>query len=53
LLAITGAAGGYVYPRFQPVSIAFFDQQHGLFAENDWPHGLRLYVPPGDHYART
>jgi photosystem II stability/assembly factor-like uncharacterized protein len=36
LLSITGAAGGYVYPRFQPVSIAFFDRQHGLLAEDDW-----------------
>lgn len=36
LLAPTGSADGYTYPRFQPVSIAFFDQQHGLVAEDDW-----------------
>jgi hypothetical protein len=36
LLAPTGSADGYTYPRLQPVSIAFFDQQHGLVAEDDW-----------------
>jgi photosystem II stability/assembly factor-like uncharacterized protein len=42
---MTGAADGYSFPRFQPVSIAFFDQQHGLLAEDDWScqkaHGCR------------
>jgi photosystem II stability/assembly factor-like uncharacterized protein len=33
---VAAAAHGYSSPRFQPVSIAFFDQQHGLLAEDDW-----------------
>ena len=45
LLAASDVANGYSYPRFQPVSIAFFDQQHGLVAEDDWTcqkaHGCR------------
>lgn len=36
LLAVSDVANSYSYPRFQPVSIAFFDQQHGLLAEDDW-----------------
>ena len=26
----------YTYPRFQPVSIAFVDAEHGVLAEDDW-----------------
>jgi photosystem II stability/assembly factor-like uncharacterized protein len=29
-------ARAYTYPRFQPVSIAFVDAQHGVLAEDDW-----------------
>lgn len=29
-------ASGYSYPRFQPVSIAFADAEHGVLAEDDW-----------------
>jgi photosystem II stability/assembly factor-like uncharacterized protein len=36
LPAVGGAAGGYRYPRFQPVSIAFIDVRHGVLAEDDW-----------------
>jgi photosystem II stability/assembly factor-like uncharacterized protein len=36
LPAVGGAAGGYRYPRFQPVSIAFIDARHGVLAEDDW-----------------
>ncbi len=36
LPAVGGAADGYRYPRFQPVSIAFFDARHGVLAEDDW-----------------
>lgn len=30
------AARAYSYPRFQPVSIAFTDAEHGVLAEDDW-----------------
>ena len=30
------AAHAYSYPRFQPVSIAFTDAEHGVLAEDDW-----------------
>jgi hypothetical protein len=36
LLVAAAAANGYSYPRFQPVSIAFLDEQHGVLAEDDW-----------------
>ena len=36
LPAVGGTAGGYRYPRFQPVSIAFIDARHGVLAEDDW-----------------
>ncbi len=36
LCLLAPAAGAYSSPRFQPVSIAFFDSQHGLVAEDDW-----------------
>jgi photosystem II stability/assembly factor-like uncharacterized protein len=40
-----GAADGYSYPRFQPVSVAFSDTQHGVLGEDDWvcqkTHGCR------------
>jgi photosystem II stability/assembly factor-like uncharacterized protein len=35
-VAAAGPASGYTYPRFQPVSIAFVDEQHGALAEDDW-----------------
>lgn len=31
-----GAADGYSYPRFQPVSVAFTDARHGVLGEDDW-----------------
>lgn len=35
----------YIYPRFQPVSVAFVDALHGALAEDDWvcqkAHGCR------------
>lgn len=51
----------YTYPRFQPVSIAFVDAQHGALAEDDWvcqkPHGCqgRLLVTSdgGAHWRVT
>ena len=35
-LSAASAADGYTYPRFQPVSVAFLDEQHGVLAEDDW-----------------
>ena len=35
-LGAVSAAAGYTYPRFQPVSVAFLDEQHGVLAEDDW-----------------
>ena len=35
-LIVATAAAGYTYPRFQPVSIAFVDRQHGVLGEDDW-----------------
>jgi photosystem II stability/assembly factor-like uncharacterized protein len=38
-LALVGAASAtnaYTFPRFQPVSIAFVDELHGVLAEDDW-----------------
>jgi photosystem II stability/assembly factor-like uncharacterized protein len=39
VVALVPAAVGarpYIYPRFQPVSIAFVDAEHGVLAEDDW-----------------
>lgn len=36
LPAVAGAAGGYRYPRFQPVSIALLDARRGVLGEDDW-----------------
>jgi hypothetical protein len=36
LLSAASSADGYTYPRFQPVSFAFLDAQHGVLAEDDW-----------------
>jgi photosystem II stability/assembly factor-like uncharacterized protein len=36
LVATAGAANHYTFPRFQPVSIAFVDELHGVLAEDDW-----------------
>ena len=36
LTATAAAAGRYSYPRFQPVSIAFLDANHGVLGEDDW-----------------
>jgi photosystem II stability/assembly factor-like uncharacterized protein len=35
-LIVAAGATGYAYPRFQPVSIAFVDGQHGVLGEDDW-----------------
>ncbi len=35
-LSAASAASSYTYPRFQPVSVAFLDEQHGVLAEDDW-----------------
>jgi photosystem II stability/assembly factor-like uncharacterized protein len=44
-LTVAAAAAAYTYPRFQPVSIAFVDGQHGVLGEDDWlcqkAHGCR------------
>jgi photosystem II stability/assembly factor-like uncharacterized protein len=34
--AVDRADGGYRYPRFQPVSIAFIDARQGVLGEDDW-----------------
>src|SRR5579862_3153534 len=36
LVGTAGAANGYAFPRFQPVSIAFVDEQPGVLGEDDW-----------------
>jgi photosystem II stability/assembly factor-like uncharacterized protein len=45
LVAGVGAAHGYTYPRFQPVSLAFVDARHGVLGEDDsvcrQAHGCR------------
>jgi photosystem II stability/assembly factor-like uncharacterized protein len=35
-LSAASAASSYTYPRFQPVSVAFLDEQHGVLGEDDW-----------------
>jgi len=35
-LSAASAASSYTYPRFQPVSVAFLDEKHGVLAEDDW-----------------
>lgn len=50
----------YTYPRFQPVSIAFVDAEHGVLAEDDWvcqrAHGCQgrlLVTSDGGGHWRT
>ena len=54
-------AHAYAFPRFQPVSIAFVDAEHGVLAEDDWAcqraHGcqgrLLLTRDGGTHWQVT
>jgi photosystem II stability/assembly factor-like uncharacterized protein len=61
LAAPQASAAEHSYPRFQPTSIAFFDAQHGVLAEDDWAcvkaHGCqgRILVSSdgGAHWRMT
>jgi photosystem II stability/assembly factor-like uncharacterized protein len=63
LLLVVGAGttDRYTYPRFQPVSVAFLDAQHGVLGEDDWAcrkaHGckgrLLVTADAGAHWRIT